>query len=38
MWKILWQGLFFFSIIMFVLIFIKFSKGGYKDLKKMLNK
>jgi len=38
MWKILWQGLFCFSIIMFVLMFLKFTKEGFKDLNKILHK
>jgi|TARA_B110000263_G_scaffold25553_1_gene19571 hypothetical protein len=34
-WKFLWQILFFFSMIMFVIMFLKFTKQGYKDLKKI---
>jgi len=38
MWKFLWQALFCFSIIMFVIMFLKFTKDGFKDLKKLLHK
>tara|TARA_B100000953_G_C17896012_1_gene382785 strand:+ start:267 stop:395 length:129 start_codon:yes stop_codon:yes gene_type:complete len=33
-WKFLWQILFFFTMIMFVIMFLKFTKEGFKDLKK----
>ena len=33
-WKFLWQILFFFSMIMFVIMFLKFTKQGFEDLKK----
>ena len=35
-WKFFWQILFIFSIIMFIVMFFKFSVSGYKDIKKML--
>ncbi len=35
-WKFFWQILFVFSIIMFIVMFFKFSVSGYKDIKKML--
>ena len=38
MWKLFWQILFYFSIIMFVVMFLKFAKDGYRDLKKILLK
>tara|TARA_B100000953_G_C17817192_1_gene357311 strand:- start:228 stop:353 length:126 start_codon:yes stop_codon:yes gene_type:complete len=35
-WKIFWQLLFIFSIIMFVVMFLKFTISGYKDIKELL--
>ncbi len=32
-WKYFWQFIFFFSLIMFVIMFVKFTREGYKDLK-----
>jgi hypothetical protein len=32
-WKFFWQALFFFSLIMFIVMFLKFTKEGYNDLK-----
>ena len=37
-WKLLWQFVFIFSLLMFVIMFIKFAYSGYKDLKEMLKK
>tara|TARA_B100001142_G_scaffold330309_1_gene397984 strand:- start:3340 stop:3468 length:129 start_codon:yes stop_codon:yes gene_type:complete len=34
-WKFFWQFLFFFSLIMFVAMFLKFTREGYEDLKKI---
>ena len=36
MWKLIWQILFVFSIIMFVIMFLKFTVSGYKDIKELL--
>ena len=35
-WKLLWQILLIFTIIMFIVMLVKFTYGGYKDLKEML--
>ena len=35
-WKFFWQLLFIFSIIMFVVMFFKFTISGYRDIKKLL--
>ncbi len=35
-WKFSWQVLFIVTIILFVLMFIRFTYGGFKDLKKIL--
>ena len=37
-WKLLWQIVFIFSLLMFVIMFVKFAYNGYKDLKKILKK
>tara|TARA_Y100000590_G_C15601848_1_gene970390 strand:- start:930 stop:1058 length:129 start_codon:yes stop_codon:yes gene_type:complete len=34
-WKYFWQFIFFFSLIMFVIMFLKFTREGYRDLKKI---
>jgi len=34
-WKLLWQILLIFTIIMFIVMLVKFTYGGYKDLKEM---
>ena len=36
MWKLIWQILFIFSIIMFVIMFLKFTVSGFKDIKELL--
>ena len=35
-WKLIWQILFIFTIIMFIVIFIKFTISGFKDIKELL--
>ena len=35
-WKLIWQTLFILTIILFVLMFIRFTYGGFKDLKTLL--
>ena len=35
-WKSNWQMVFIITIILFILMFIKFTYGGFKDLKKLL--
>ena len=35
-WKIFWQIVFIFSIIMFVIMFLKFTIDGYRDIKDLL--
>ena len=37
MWKIVWQMVFIFSIVMSVVMFIRFTISGYKDIKKLLD-
>ncbi len=37
-WKLLWQLLLIFTFIMFIVMFIKFTYSGYKDIKNMLDK
>jgi len=36
-WKFIWQTLFILTIISFFLMFIRFTYGGFKDLKSLLN-
>jgi len=36
-WKFIWQILFILTIISFFLMFIRFTYGGFKDLKSLLN-
>ena len=36
MWKLIWQILFIFSITMFVIMFLKFTVSGFKDIKELL--
>ncbi len=33
-WKFIWQVLFCMSLVMFLLIFFKFTIDGFKDIKK----
>ena len=33
-WKFFWQILFLFSIFIFIIMFLKFTKSGFIDLKK----
>ena len=35
-WKLLWQTVFILVIFLFVLMFLKFTISGYKDIKEML--
>jgi len=35
-WKLVWQTLFISTIILFVLMFFRFTYGGFKDLKDLL--
>ena len=35
-WKLVWQILFILTINLFVLMFFKFTYGGFKDLKNLL--
>jgi len=35
-WKFFWQAIFIFSIVMFIVMFIKFTLAGYKDIKELL--
>ena len=37
-WKLFWQALFILTILLFILMFIRFTYSGFKDLKKMLIK
>ena len=37
-WKLIWQCLFIFTIIMFIIMFLKFTVSGYRDIKKLLDK
>ena len=36
-WKLLWEFVLFFSIIIFIVMLIKFTLNGYRDLKDMFN-
>ena len=36
-WKIIWQALFILSVFMLIVMFVKFTVSGYKDIKEMLN-
>jgi magnesium-transporting ATPase (P-type) len=36
MWKIVWQIVCIFSIAMSIIMFIRFTISGYKDIKKLL--
>ena len=36
-WKILWQILLIFTILVFILMLIKFTLEGFKDLKDLFN-
>ena len=36
-WKLLWEFLLFFTIIIFIVMLIKFTLNGYRDLKDMFN-
>ena len=36
MWKMIWQVLFIFTIIMFIVMFVKFTISGYQDIKDLL--
>ena len=38
MWKLIWQVLFIFTMIMFLIMFIKFTISGFKDIKDLLQK
>tara|TARA_Y100000994_G_scaffold113463_1_gene93416 strand:- start:594 stop:1376 length:783 start_codon:yes stop_codon:yes gene_type:complete len=37
-WKLFWQALFILTILLFILMFIRFTYSGFRDLKKMLIK
>jgi len=34
-WKILWEFVLFFTIIIFVIMLVKFTINGFRDLKEM---
>jgi len=36
MWKLIWQILFIFTCIMFIVMFIKFTFSGFKDIIELL--
>ena len=35
-WKLAWQSLFVLTIVLFVLMFIRFTYAGFKDLQSLL--
>jgi hypothetical protein len=36
-WKLLWQGLFIFGFLFFIVMFFIFSVSGFHELKKLLS-
>ena len=36
-WKLLWEFLLFFTIIIFIIMLLKFTVNGFRDLKEMFN-
>ena len=36
-WKLLWQGLFIFGFLFFIVMFFKFSASGFRELKILLS-
>ena len=36
-WKFLWEFTLFFTVISFIVMLLKFTVNGFKDLKEMFN-
>lgn len=36
MWKVIWQIVFILTIIMSLVMFVRFTIAGYRDIKKLL--